>query len=423
MKVLWITNILFPEAISLLTNNADLKSSGGWMLGLAKSLQKETPIELSVATVSSLVKSLTVLKGEKTIYYVIPLGKGNIKYNKEYESFWKEVYEKVRPEIVHIHGTEFSHGYAFINACPQAKIVISIQGLISVCARYYNSGLKTSEIIRNTSPIELLKLQTLFNAKRNFRKRGCEIEIPMIKKVGHVIGRTEWDKAHVWAINPKAKYHICNEILREDFYEGCWEYNKCCRHTIFISQAGYPIKGLHMLLKAMPLVLRKYPDTTIKIAGNNITQCNSLLQKIKISSYGKIIRSLIKRNRLERQVVFLNPLSSEEMKREYLKCNVFICPSTIENSPNSLGEAQLLGVPCISSYIGGVANMIPNDLCGKTYRFEEIEMLAKSIVDVFEESSSFDNKIMRQIANERHNVKANAINQYDIYNEIINEKS
>lgn len=422
MKVLWITNILFPEAISLINNRNDLKSSGGWMLGLANSLQKETQIELSVATVSPFVKSLTILKGKNTTYYVIPLGKGNFKYNKEYEPYWEKIYHTAKPDIVHIHGTEFSHGLAFMNACPKAKVVISIQGLTSAYYYYYYYGLKTLEIIQNTSCIELLKSRTLFHAKNIFKSRGLSIEIPMIKKAKHIIGRTEWDKSHTWAINPNARYHFCNEILRNEFYTGCWKYSNCEKHTLFLSQAGYPIKGLHMLLKAMPLILREFPDTMIKVGGNNITAANSIKQRLLMPCYGRIIKKLIKKYSLEKQVVFLNPLNAEEMKNEYLKCNVFVCPSTIENSPNSLGEAQLLGVPCVASYVGGVADMIPTSECGKMYRFEEVEMLAECIIDTFKESETFDNTTMKKIAADRHDRKKNAIAQYNIYKSIIDEE-
>lgn len=64
------------------------------------------------------------------------------------------------------------------------------------------------------------------------------------------------------------------------------------------------------------------------------------------------------------------------MVKRYLLSNVFICPSTIENSPNSLCEAQLLGVPHIASYVGGTADLMKgNEEC--LYRFEETEMLAE----------------------------------------------
>lgn len=41
-----------------------------------------------------------------------------------------------------------------------------------------------------------------------------------------------------------------------------------------------------------------------------------------------------------------------------LNANMFLLPSAIENSPNALGEAQMLGVPCVSSRVGGVEDMI-----------------------------------------------------------------
>ena len=40
MRVLWITNILFPEAEQLIKGYGDLHSSGGWLLGSANELCK-----------------------------------------------------------------------------------------------------------------------------------------------------------------------------------------------------------------------------------------------------------------------------------------------------------------------------------------------------------------------------------------------
>ena len=59
MKVLWITNILFPEVEQILTGSGELKSTGGWMLGMANALINSGKVELFVATVS---KKTRVLK-------------------------------------------------------------------------------------------------------------------------------------------------------------------------------------------------------------------------------------------------------------------------------------------------------------------------------------------------------------------------
>ena len=111
-------------------------------------------------------------------------------------------------------------------------------------------------------------------------------------------------------------------------------------------------------------------------------------------------------------------LDAEGMKREYLNANVFVCPSTIENSPNSLGEAQILGVPCISSYVGGVSDMIPNGDCGIMYRFEEINMLAKAVCDTFAKSEFSGQQHMMEVANQRHNPITNVAVLEKIYKEI-----
>lgn len=418
MRILWITNILFPEAEKNLKQCGELRTSGGWILASAENLLLvDEKIQLYVATVSSLVSDLVVIKGERIIYYVIPLGKGNTHINRDYDKYWKSIFDEIAPDVTHIHGTEFSHGFSYLKTCGNDNVLISIQGLTSVCCHYYNSGINSRTILKNITFIDLYSRSTLFQQKRAMALRG-QYERLMLQNVKHVIGRTSWDKAHLWAINPNAKYHFCNETLRGEFYQGCWEYNKCIKHTIFISQSSTPIKGFYQLLKAMPLILRHYPDTKIRIGGWNPTENNSWRQKIRLSGFGKLLRQYIKRNCLDSSIYFLGNLNAVEMKTEYLKANVFVMPSSIENSPNSLGEAQLLGVPCVVAYVGGVHDMVPNSECGILYRFDEIEMLAHSICDIFEKSNSFDNSQMRQIAMKRHDAENNAKTLFNIYNNI-----
>ena len=419
MKILWITNILFPEAKTLISREADLKASGGWMIGLANTISRHSEIDLSIATVSSLVKTLNISKGENITYYTIPYGKGNIWYNSEYETPWKEVYKQAKPDIVHIHGTEYSHGLAFLKACPEAKVVVSIQGLTSVCQLFYNKGLTDKQIIKNITIRDIIRNDNLLQAKKRFKKRGEQVEKVILKSVGHIIGRTQWDRAHSWNINPDAEYHFCNETLRDEFYTGRWEYDKCEKHTIFLSQAMYPIKGLHLVLEALPAVIQRHPDTKVKIAGVNITKYDTLKDKCSITGYGRIIRNIIHKNKLEKHIEFTGPLNAQEMKDILLKSNVFICPSSIENSPNSLGEAQLLGVPCIASYTGGIPTMIPNENCGLLYNFEETAMLAHQIVKTFDHSSDFDNTQMIATAQERHSREKNVAEQISIYKKML----
>ena len=411
MKVLWITNILFPEAEHLLTGSGELKASGGWMLGAANALLRNYDVNLCVATVSPKVKKITRLVGESIIYYVIPKGKGNLDINWEYCPYWMIIQNDFKPDIVHIHGTEYSHGLAYMKACGSKNVVISIQGMTSA-SYYYNYGLTKADIYRNITIRDILRGSVIKDQKRFVKRSKYEIE--MINMANHIIGRTSWDRSHVWAVNPVAEYHFCNETLRDEFYDGSqWCYDNCNKHSIFLSQASYPLKGLHQMLKAMPIILQHFPDTVIRVAGVDISKDITISEKLRLSGYGKYIKKLITKNKLDGKVT--GNLNGEQMKREYLCANVFVCPSSIENSPNSLGEAQILGTPCVASYVGGIMDMmIGNE--GNLYRFEEIEMLAEKVCNIFENKD--DQTDMRATALHRHNPDNNSAQLFSIYKHI-----
>lgn len=421
MKVLWISNIVFPEAQALLTGNGVLTSSGGWMLGAANALVEYNDIELIVAAPSQDVHKLAELQGKEIRYFLFPLGKGNLKKNDDYRKFWRQIHDVVYPDVVHIHGTEFSHGLAYVDECGAENVVVSIQGLTSEIAKYYSLGLSKWNILKNTTIGDIFRGSAFKDVKR-YRIRG-EVEIEMLRKVHHVIGRTTFDRSHVWAINPKVQYHFCNEILRDEFYKGQWEYTTCTPHSIFFSQANNPLKGLHFIIKALSIVKIYYPNIYMHVAGRDITKHDSTLRSIyAYSGYGKFIKNLISKFNLGNNISFTGPLTASEMKNELLNANVFVCASSIENSSNSLAEAQMLGVPCVASYVGGIPDLIPNEKCGVLYRCNDIEMLAYQICKVFKESASFDNSHMIQVANARHSVSNVILSLIKIY-ELISNKN
>lgn len=412
MRVLWITNIMLPPICDAL--NLQSPVTGGWMYSSLKELQKEEGVEFAVATIYS-GREFVEREIEGTRYYLLPLrGKSNLKYQPSLEAYWKKIQQEFLPDVVHIHGTEFAHGLAYIRACGVERVVVSIQGLVSVSARYYLAGISRKEVLRNLTFRDIVKRDNLLQQQKKFYKRGI-IEREYIRSVRHVIGRTSWDKAHVWAINPDVRYHFCNETLRGEFYKHLWRYEGCEKHSIFVSQAGYPIKGLHQLLKAMPIVLRHYSDAKLYVAGGDITRS----KWYRLTGYGSYIRKLIRKYHLEEVIVFVGILQEEEMCHMYLRTNVFVCPSSVENSPNSLGEAQLLGVPCVASYVGGIPDMMEGNE-GNIYRFEEVEMLAQKICEVFS-SKGREQNLKKEEAKKRHSLKKNMQMVLDIYQSIIDE--
>lgn len=412
MKILWIINSPFPEVYFKLGHKPPV--TAGWVYSAASGLMEHAK-KLTFAVVSFYqVKELTEYKINGVTHYLIPL-KYKFKQNKRGDVYWRLIKERYKPQIIHIHGSEYFHSQSFVRACGSDRVVLSIQGLVSVYKRYYFGGISRFNLLKTVTPRDIVRLDTIFTKYWNMYLRGKKEKL-LLEKVKHIIGRTSWDRDHSWAVNAKAQYHFCNETLRPAFYKHQWEIEKCERNTIFISQAQYPIKGFHQMIKALSIVVRYFPNTKVVVAGKNYFSNVGL----RMTGFGLYINLLIKKYNLSNHVKFTGFLCEEEMCEQFLKSHISVCPSAIENSPNSVGEAQLLGVPCIASYVGGVGDMIEHGETGFLYRFEEVEMLASLICNLFadDQLALKLSKKSRIVASKRHNKVENAIQLYKIYSSI-----
>lgn len=415
MRILWIINNPTPEICSIL--GFTQSPSGGWILSLLDLLNTQSKdLKFAVATVVPCKKVLKYeIKG--ITYYCLPCKQYPTKYYPELEKYWEEINTDFKPNVVHIHGSEFTHGYAYIKSCGNDNVILSIQGLVSVINQFYLAGLTQKELKKYLTLRDFIK-GGVIKAQKKITK-SAKYEEKYFKLIKHVIGRTAWDKIHTKAINPNINYHFCNETLRESFYCNEWNINKCTKHSIFISQTSSPLKGFHKVLEALPYVINKFPDTQVFVAGRKM-YTKSFLEKQKNTSYANYITHLINKNGLNSHIHFLGFCNEEEMVKQYLKSHVFICPSSIENSPNSIGEAQLLGVPCIASYVGGIPDMIEHEKNGFLYRFEETQMLAEYICTIFSDDN-FALKISyaaKQTAKERHKKETILATITNIYKDI-----
>ena len=205
--------------------------------------------------------------------------------------------------------------------------------------------------------------------------------------------------------SPHVHYFKNNETLRREFYEGEWNVKQCEKGRLFLCQGYYPIKGLHILLQSLPKVLIQNPEVCLYISGENIL-CKP---RWRYGSYARYIDLLIKENGLNGKVKFLGMLQPKEIRQQFLKANAFVLPSLIENSPNSLGEAMLLGVPCIAAKVGGVTSMISENE-GMLYDVKDVEQLSICICRLLKDDSLCS--LLSQRAKNRARITHNAKDNY-----------
>ncbi|MFC2110149.1 glycosyltransferase family 4 protein [Bacteroidota bacterium] len=417
MKILWIVNTVFPDLAQIL--NKEIPIGGGWMYGMAKKMASRPDIQLGIASVHE-DDFLLEEKVNGVSYFLLP-NKSKVRYDKKLEDYWESVCDRFNPDIIHIHGSEYAHGLACLVIRPNLNFVISIQGIIGPSSRYFLGGMSFTEIFKSLTFRDLVTLDTLLQQKFSFIKRS-KYEVKYFTNIANVIGRTDWDFAHSKYVGSTINYHFCNETLRDGFYKAVkWDLNKVDRYSIFLSQANYPLKGAHNIIKAAAKLVTKYPSLKIKIGGHKINRCKSIKDKLKLKGYGKFLNQLIKLHDLENNVEFLGLLNESQMIAQYQKAHVFICPSSIENSPNSLGEAQIIGTPVIASFVGGVANMVEHNVTGLLYRFEEVEMLSNWVSSIFNNAklaqTLSENSI--KVAEKRHDRDENLSKMISIYNKIV----
>jgi glycosyltransferase involved in cell wall biosynthesis len=418
MKIIWIVNIPLPQASKLLKEQET--ALGSWLVNTSLLLSNRDDIQLVIAFPRCNSYKLKCLDTDNIIFFTFPCVKDKSK-SLMYNTYIEELIIDQKPDLVNIYGTEMPHSLSVINTCNllSIKTVITMQGLVSIIDRHLYSNLPLRVIHGRTIRNILLK-DSIVDLRNLYKIRG-KYEKEALKKTKHVIGRTTWDKVCSTQINSSINYHYCNEILREEFYNHHWIMENCQKHSIVLSQGHYPIKGLHYVLEALPLILSRFPNTILYVSGKNPLSSKTYRSRLSKTYYQKHIEKLIKKLSIRKSIVFTGILNEKEMCSLLLKANVFVSSSTIENESNSISEAKILGVPVVASYVGGVIDRINHSVDGFYYHHDAPYMLANYVNMIFDNERLAISLSMnaRKSAMKLHDRSHNIDTLVSIYKEII----
>lgn len=435
MKVLWLCNIMLPafaKACGLPYTNRE-----GWLTGSFERLVSEPLRGGSSTRLVDLGVCCPVpdnpgdcrMEVDGAVFYGFHENLNTPEvYDHALEDRFFAILKDFKPDIVHIFGTEFPHTLAMVRSFGHPeRTLIGIQGLCCSIADAYMADLPYSvqrrETFRDRVKNDSLKMQ-----RHKFRIRA-RMEEQALRHTAHITGRTSFDRRVTSEINPDAVYHFMNETMRPEFYTGEWSAGDMQPHSIFLSQGDYPLKGFHYMLQAMPEILRHFPDAHLYVAGNSIIgNVGGVLPEKKkypmplwITSYGLYLRKLIRENGLSSHVTMLGKLNAEQMKQQYLHSNVFVCPSIIENSPNSVCEAMLLGMPVVAAKVGGIGDLIDDGHEGILFPGGRYMELAEGVKTIF-----FDNDLAAWLGSSArgralivHNPDTNFRRLIEIYRSIL----
>ncbi len=382
MRILWLTNIPVKNAGQLFFGK---QANGMWMDAALEEYAADKENSLYVMTTGATAQTQCA-KDEVATYYLLPDKPGyDYRCGKEKNiAAIREVLDQVRPDIIQIWGTENQAAMDLLAANgDRVPVVVYIQGVIASLSRYFQAGIPTKDILLNYTLSDLLFGSGILQQIRRYKKQALQ-EAQVVSRVKNVIGENLWSRAYYRSIVPDVRFYGCPLHLSKCFARRSWAMSRVTPYSIMCNSSNYSIKGLHMLLKAIRLVKQFYPQTKLYLPGNHPAGRRGVKSALLISGYCRYVKRLIKKLDLEENVVFLPFLTQEQMAEQMERSHVFVVSSAIENHSSSLKEAMLLGVPSIGTYVGGVSEYLRHGENGFLYRFEEPEVLADLIRQIFE---------------------------------------
>jgi len=352
MRVLWISSYS-----GLLNTTKSGYNGAGWVSSLQREVVSKNGIELGLAFAAS--ESNKIVENGTTYYAVHKEQLGPVSKLLYYYGGYKKTandlnidgylkaIDDFKPDIIQFFGTE-SPELQLIRHL-KTPHVVHLQGVLSACQKaFLPPALGLKEIRRNGNFIRenILRNGFAFNYESMITRGKYEAE--WMRDVKNFIGRTEWDRQMSATLSPNSRYFHVDEVLRQDFYEAAKWKLKTNEHLVLCSTISETIyKGLDLILKTADLLKGHGVDFEWQVAG---MQAGSDVQKLFEKVYGI--------NAKEVNINFLGIRTACQLKEMLSGCDFYIHPSYIDNSPNSVCEAQLLGVPIIACDVGGLSSLI-----------------------------------------------------------------
>lgn len=403
MRVLW-----FSVTPSMFAPRSNGHNGEGWIASLEKIVRSCNDVELGVAFHYDDNKFKYYNDG--VCYY--PISKSSMSWLKSFRAKknvikqYLDVIEDFKPDLIQIFGSENDFGeICFYTKIP---VVIHMQG----CIPPYRNAL---------FPVDINQFDFLFTRGLSLRRRWiglrskpcfkkvAEREIRIIQQCQYFMGRTEWDKGLVDLFNPNAKYFHCEEALRDSFIQSntFWQYKDTTKVRIVSTISNPWYKGVDLILKTAQLLHRfTNLDFEWDIYGTQDISFYEHKYNIKAREVGVNVRGVA---------------STETLTSALLSASCYVHPSYIDNSPNSVCEAQYLGVPAIACNVGGVSFLLDNGKAGilvpANAPFTMAEKIKWLVCD--ETYSKELSKLELEFAHKRHNPDAIKGQLMSIYKSIL----
>ena len=194
--------------------------------------------------------------------------------------------------------------------------------------------------------------------------------------------------------------HVPNFIELGTFHELKNTYN-----LLFVGRLE-KVKGIEFLIKAISFIINVFPQTTLTIVGDGSNK-ESLL-------------NLTETLHLEKHIQFMGWVDNKNLDIYYERASIVVIPSVWpENFPTVCNEAMSRGRPVIGSNVGGISEIIDDEVNGYLVDPQCPEQIAEKVIKLFSEE-----KLLKELGRRaREKAKEFSIEKYMENLEIIYEET
>lgn len=405
MRVLWfsVTPSLYEE-----------KKQGGWVASLERIVRLYgNNIELGIAFEHP-DKCFKVERNGVTYYPMNKVGTRlkRLRLMLNYANDWDflkpmvlKVIDDFRPDLIQCFGSEWPFG--LITNEVDIPIIIHMQGFVNIYTLSSSMCCRASDLFKHHHYNPFFMLHYWYRGLKTDSSNKREQEV--MRRNKHYMGRTEWDKNIVKYYSPKAKYYHCEEAIRPEVLhtELSWKFTPRKKMRIVTISSASTLKGNDLILRTANILKDFGFDFEWRVAGN----------KSNFKLFENIIG--VKHNKLN--IDLLGFINANKVVKELCEADVYVHTAIIDNSPNSLCEAQLIGCPVIAANVGGIPQLVDSGRTGILFPYNEPHTLAFTLMNIHEKRNLLE-KISseeRQVAHKRHDEQKIWQTLYTIYTDIV----
>lgn len=373
MRVLWfsINSALFKSLDSSETGH------GGWVSNLERIVLAHDDVTLGIAFEHT-DDRFKVEQGGVTYYPMKTIRSTKDKLKRKYDANNEsiqvipaclKVIDDFKPDIIQAFGSEWCWGLLY--KYTKIPILVHMQGsLLQYNNCRFPSGFSIYDVYLNY----LFRPKKIFHEiieERN-QKMRVQREKEILSHVHYYMGRTQWDKNLTYLYNSNRQYFHVEEAISPLIYQSVQKWQpKPSKEMKIVTIGAHFLKGIDVIYKTM-ILLKQWYKGSVKwyIIGRKCPLCT------------KLVENRLHTKSANLNIEFTGPKEPKLIREILLNCDFYVHPAYAENSPNCICEAQLLGLPVIATFCGGINTLVCDGVNGILVPINDPYSIASIIIQL-----------------------------------------